>query len=329
MLWLYILDNCDHAGVIELYLDLAAADTKIKIEDSHFQEIADKLHQVSERKYWVKGFIRFQYGKLSKDCKPHKPVFDSLERHGINPASVDQNERFVDPVDSQLRKKIIGRDDSTCAYSGKRLFEWEIHIDHVVSRKLGGSSEPSNLVVMDSALNTMKSDLTVRDFCTKAGLDFQQVSQRLSKATKEPSRTLPFPVASQRLQDPDKTKTGQGLEKEPEKVKEGGTGGNNGDLDPVFVSDLKAAYRRTPDSRMSHMEEATLAEIIRERPRYRAEWDIIVTLKQKEPRYFPQSLSKLLIGWQDTLDRASVWVPDAKPAGKTLLDKEIERLERM
>ena len=100
----------------------------------------------------------------------------------------------------------------------------------------------------------------------------------------------------------------------------------NGELDPVFVRDLKAAYRRTPDSRMSHMEESTLAEIIRERPRYRTEWDMIITLKQKEPRYFPQSLSKLLIGWQDTLDRASVWVPEGKPV-KSLIEKALDQIQ--
>jgi hypothetical protein len=28
-------------------------------------------------------FVQFQYGKLSGDCKPHNPVFQAMERHGL------------------------------------------------------------------------------------------------------------------------------------------------------------------------------------------------------------------------------------------------------
>lgn len=126
-----------------------------------------------------------------------------------------------------------------------------------------------------------------------------------------------------------KDSTGEDKEKEPDKEKERGVqGGEPNGLDLVFVRDLLSTYRRPAHSRLTHLEESTLAEIIREHPRYRDEWDIIVTLKKKEPRYFPQSLSRLLSSWQETLDRANSWVPipDGKPVKPSIMERIINEL---
>lgn len=99
-------------------------------------------------------------------------------------------------------------------------------------------------------------------------------------------------------------------------------------LDPVFIKDLLATYRRPAHSRLNHIEQSSLAQIIRDHPKYREEWDVIIAFRQKEPRYFPQSLSRLLSTWQETLDRANNHVPDPDQP-KTILDKELDAIERM
>lgn len=108
-------------------------------------------------------------------------------------------------------------------------------------------------------------------------------------------------------------------------VGKGGVGENSGELDPEFVLVLLSTYRRPSDSRLNYGEQSALAEIIRERPRYRDEWDTILGLRRKEPRYFPQSLSKLLAAWQETLDRAMNWAP---PPSKqpTIADRLMKEL---
>lgn len=83
VLWSYICDQCDAAGVIDLYLPLVAQDTGIKIAESHLQELESRIAVLPSGKIWVTGFIKFQYGKLSRDCKPHSQVFACLEKHGI------------------------------------------------------------------------------------------------------------------------------------------------------------------------------------------------------------------------------------------------------
>jgi hypothetical protein len=89
--YLYILDNCDSAGVWEP--DYAAADfhigVKIKWGDV-IEEMGNRVYylQTNARVRVVK-FIKFQYGRLSPDCKPHDKVYQALARHGIDPNNLD------------------------------------------------------------------------------------------------------------------------------------------------------------------------------------------------------------------------------------------------
>jgi hypothetical protein len=39
-----------------------------------------RVKQISDNKFILTGFIEFQYGELSNDCKPHRPVIKRLEK---------------------------------------------------------------------------------------------------------------------------------------------------------------------------------------------------------------------------------------------------------
>jgi len=86
LVYLYILDNCDSAGVWEP--DYAAADfqigTKIPWSDA-LAELEGRIYRLpTNARLRVVKFIKFQYGKLSKDCRPHEKVFEALLRHGLD-----------------------------------------------------------------------------------------------------------------------------------------------------------------------------------------------------------------------------------------------------
>lgn len=168
----------------------------------HFQRQIEVLHT---GKLWVKGFVRFQYGKLSRECKPHSPVFAALEKHGIDVDEVDQNRRHTEIVDDYLRAKIIARDGLVCVYFNEPISIEEAEIDHVVSRAKGGTDSPSNLVVSSKRANSLKSDKSLSDFCTAQNLDEIEVMQRISLRISKPIEG--FRVASRRLQD--KTRNGE------------------------------------------------------------------------------------------------------------------------
>lgn len=82
--YLYLLDNCDHAGVIELDEELADFQIGEPIDWNAFLEAGqNRIVRTSGGKLYIAKFIEYQYGKLSKDCKAHNPVFASLEKHNL------------------------------------------------------------------------------------------------------------------------------------------------------------------------------------------------------------------------------------------------------
>lgn len=84
ILWLYILDNCDHAGIWELDLDLFEQRTGIKVSLSEWSaSIAPKAFRVKGAKVWIRGFVDFQYGELSVKSKPHLSVIATLKKNGL------------------------------------------------------------------------------------------------------------------------------------------------------------------------------------------------------------------------------------------------------
>lgn len=83
-LWLFLCDKCDCAGVWVVDLDLAATFIGEKIDGKAALTALDgRVVDIGGGKWLVPGFIPFQYGELSKDCKPHKPVFAAVARHGL------------------------------------------------------------------------------------------------------------------------------------------------------------------------------------------------------------------------------------------------------
>jgi len=82
--WLYVLDNCDGAGVIEVDEVLANFQVGEEIEwDQFFETACDRIEALPNGKMWVIKFVEYQYGMLSRECKAHRPVFASLEKNKL------------------------------------------------------------------------------------------------------------------------------------------------------------------------------------------------------------------------------------------------------
>jgi len=56
------------------------------------------------------------------------------------------------------RRNIFERDKNTCQYCGKKFKKWELTLDHVVPRSLGGRSTWENLVLACIACNVSKGN---------------------------------------------------------------------------------------------------------------------------------------------------------------------------
>jgi hypothetical protein len=87
LLWFWLVDKCDNAGIITPDFALCEFQTGIKRAFERMSEIESRVAEISEGKFIICKFIEFQHGKLSRDCKAHNPAFASLAKHGM----IDEN----------------------------------------------------------------------------------------------------------------------------------------------------------------------------------------------------------------------------------------------
>jgi len=82
LLWQWILDCCDNAGVLDP--DWALATFQIGDDvTAHIIEIESRIERLDDDRIFVSKFVAFQYPRLSRQCAAHKPVFASLEKYNL------------------------------------------------------------------------------------------------------------------------------------------------------------------------------------------------------------------------------------------------------
>jgi hypothetical protein len=80
--FLYIIDNCDNAGVWAADKELADFSIGMTIPwDKVLEAFGERVSVLPSGDWMVVRFVEFQFGKLSKDCKPHLQVLRLLEKH--------------------------------------------------------------------------------------------------------------------------------------------------------------------------------------------------------------------------------------------------------
>lgn len=83
--WLYLLDECDHAGIWEVDFDIANVKLGLKNDPLDQVETLKKFQEKikvvkSGKKWFIPTFIIFQYGELSIENRVHASVIKELTR---------------------------------------------------------------------------------------------------------------------------------------------------------------------------------------------------------------------------------------------------------
>ncbi len=82
-LWQYICDVCCPAGTFDLDWELVSFVIGKTVTPKDFEAFAGRIDLLSNGRYLVVKFIEFQYGTLSKDCRPHDRIFKAIEQNQI------------------------------------------------------------------------------------------------------------------------------------------------------------------------------------------------------------------------------------------------------
>jgi hypothetical protein len=84
LFWVYLLDDCDAAGLWKPNVRLACFQIGEPFEEAELKRVFSERIDITESGYWfIKKFIIFQYGELSEACHPHKSIIKLLKSHKI------------------------------------------------------------------------------------------------------------------------------------------------------------------------------------------------------------------------------------------------------
>lgn len=88
LLWLYCLDNCDNAGVIELDREMTVFCIGSNIDWTKTEEVFKNRIQSftgknGTEKKWIPALIHFQNGNLNPHSPPHRAVINLLKQYGL------------------------------------------------------------------------------------------------------------------------------------------------------------------------------------------------------------------------------------------------------
>ena len=86
LLWLYMLDDCDHAGIWIVDIDVAnlrlGMETTIEGAKTAF---GDHIIILDDCRWLIRDFVEFQYGELNPGNRAHNSVIQKLKKVGIDP----------------------------------------------------------------------------------------------------------------------------------------------------------------------------------------------------------------------------------------------------
>ena len=90
LLWFYILDDCNHAGIWEVDLEVASLrigeslECDIPAEDMLPKSFLEKIIVFDNGDKWfIPEFIDFQYGELNPNSNVHKSVIALLDKYNL------------------------------------------------------------------------------------------------------------------------------------------------------------------------------------------------------------------------------------------------------
>jgi len=106
-LWIYLLCECDHAGVWVVELDVAQLRTGLKLDpDKVFEKMGGAVVPVGDGgKWYLPDFVAFQYGTLNRANRVHASVLDRLEALGIDPNEKSEKKGLVSPLQGAKDKE--------------------------------------------------------------------------------------------------------------------------------------------------------------------------------------------------------------------------------
>jgi hypothetical protein len=111
LLWLYICDDCDHAGIWQVDMDVAQIRIGEKIDLKEAITSFDEKIIIFDKgnKWFIPSFLEFQYPSgLNSDNRAHNSVIILLEKYNLR---ISKNKPFISPLEGAMdMDKVMDKD---------------------------------------------------------------------------------------------------------------------------------------------------------------------------------------------------------------------------
>jgi len=186
LFWMYLLDDCNHAGIWDVDMDVANIRLGTKLdEETILEEFSEKIASLDDgRKWFIPKFIEFQYdGELNPDNRAHASVIKHLKSQGIDYSQFKREyfKKVSHHVPDKLRKEIYSNFNYICVYCNQKFEFEDLCVDHIVARAKGGTNEKSNLITSCKECNKKKCDFSLNKFIKRYNLDEIRILGTITK----------------------------------------------------------------------------------------------------------------------------------------------------
>lgn len=85
--WIYLMTNCDHAGIYDVDVELMSFMVGSKVTEKEiFEHLGDQISVLNNgsTKWYLVKFVKFQYGELKDTNNAHKSVLKQLNKYDID-----------------------------------------------------------------------------------------------------------------------------------------------------------------------------------------------------------------------------------------------------
>ena len=115
LFFLYILDECDNAGIWHVELEIAEPRIGEKLNlESAKKELGKHIFEFDDGEKWfIPFFIDFQYGSLNPSVNAHKSVIDKLEKRGLTKIYeqfINSSRTDLDKDKDKIKDKVMVKD---------------------------------------------------------------------------------------------------------------------------------------------------------------------------------------------------------------------------
>lgn len=134
LLWLYMLDDCDNAGVWQVEVEVASIRIGAKLNEKEALKLfGNNVISFDEGSKWfIKEFVKFQQGvnhiaELNSNSNPHKSILRLVEQYKLleledNPKEyieevkeIKKSSRFIKPTVEEIHEYCNERRNKVCA----------------------------------------------------------------------------------------------------------------------------------------------------------------------------------------------------------------------